>query len=103
LLMMITVTIGCLITIVSVVTISLKAGSVSTTGGTTKVKHGQENIQNQVTSFSISVRRISRFIGNVTVRISKNETSKVKFERRSMNVIKEKAAFNTKLFQKTED
>ena len=92
-LMMITVTIGCLITIVSVVTISLKAGSVSTTGGTTKVKHGQENIQNQVTSFSFSVRRISRFIGNVTVRISKNETSKVKFKRRSMNVIKEKSSF----------
>ena len=87
---------------VSVLTISLKDASVSSTG-TKEVKHGLENIKPPVTSFSFSVRRISRFMGNVTGRISKNKTSKVKFKRRSMNVIKEKAAFNTELFQKTED
>jgi hypothetical protein len=71
---------------VSVVTISHKDCSVSSTG-TKEVKHGLENIRNQVTSFSFSVRRISRFMGNVTGRISKNETSKLKFKRRSMNTI----------------
>ena len=66
-------------------TISHKDGSVSSTG-TKEVKHGLENIQSPVTSFSFSVRRISRFMGNVTGRFSyKKEPSKVKFKKRSMN------------------